>query len=234
MVPTSRLGLLVAALIAAPHVAPAQSLSAEEILQRIQQQREVLATQTDEEPATRTIRRLPSSDTEAAPSPNNSVEVVSTAPEPQRSPETASTTTPEIATVTTPSSSQTPEIVPAAVTDALPVMEEEFAIDLVVFFEFNSAILKPEARSELNKLCEALAQDTGSYEIIGHTDASGSDEYNLILSRARAEEVVNHLVTRCGIEEERLRAHGMGEKRLKDSNAPRDAVNRRVEIQVSS
>ncbi|MEM8739873.1 MAG: OmpA family protein [Pseudomonadota bacterium] len=230
MLSATRFGLLAAALAVVPQIAPAQSLSAEEILKRIQQQREVLATQPKEDPATRTIRPVPVAPEAAAPETTaESVAVVST--QPSRQP--ATQTQPETA-VTTPVAPEVAQIVPAAVTESLPVMSDEMSINLVVFFEFNSAILKPEARDELNKLCQALALDTGSYEIIGHTDAAGSDEYNLILSRARAEAVVEHLVSRCDIAEDRLRAHGMGEKRLRNSTLPRDSVNRRVEIQVSS
>ncbi|MEM9197537.1 MAG: OmpA family protein [Pseudomonadota bacterium] len=230
MLSATRFGLLAAALAVVPQIAPAQSLSAEEILKRIQQQREVLATQPKEDPATRTIRPVPVAPEAAAPETTaESVAVVST--QPSRQP--ATQTQPETA-ATTPVAPEDAQIVPAAVTESLPVMSDEMSINLVVFFEFNSAILKPEARDELNKLCQALALDTGSYEIIGHTDAAGSDEYNLILSRARAEAVVEHLVSRCDIAEDRLRAHGMGEKRLRNSTLPRDSVNRRVEIQVSS
>ncbi|MEL6236311.1 MAG: OmpA family protein [Pseudomonadota bacterium] len=231
MLSATRFGLLAAALAVVPQIAPAQSLSAEEILKRIQQQREVLATQPKEDPATRTIRPVPTAQTTTAEttSPAESAAVVST--QPSRQPATQAV--PETA-ATTPAVTEEAQIVPAAVTEALPVMSDEMSINLVVFFEFNSAILKAEARDELNKLCQALALDTGSYEIIGHTDAAGSDEYNLILSRARAEAVVEHLVSRCDIAEDRLRAHGMGEKRLRNSTMPRDSVNRRVEIQVSS
>lgn len=222
-----------AALAVAPHFAAAQTMSAEEIVRRLQMQREALAAEPKEEAQTRTLRIAPASKPETAADPGAAT--ISTAPAAPAAPETASTS-PSIATGTNPTRTQEPVLTPAAATDALPVMKDEMAIDLVVFFEFDSAILRPDARAELDNLCKALTDPrmSGSFEIIGHTDAAGSDSYNLALSKARAEEVVRHLSRSCGIEESRLEAHGLGEKRLKDAGDPRSSVNRRVEIQVGS
>ncbi|HKX27592.1 MAG TPA: OmpA family protein, partial [Blastocatellia bacterium] len=64
-----------------------------------------------------------------------------------------------------------------------------------VLFDFNQATLKPGAREKLSKLSGILLAYPGNYrmEIEGHTDAVGSDEYNLKLSQARAETVRNFL-----------------------------------------
>lgn len=114
---------------------------------------------------------------------------------------------------------------------ALP---EELVIDLTIFFEFDSAVLKAESRDQVQALCTAItnAGGEGRYQIIGHTDAAGSVEYNLSLSRARSEEVVRYMVNDCGISAAQLEAVGMGEARLKDPTDPRSDSNRRVEIQV--
>ncbi len=139
------------------------------------------------------------------------------------------------------------------------VMPEDLVIDLTIFFEFDSAFLKDESKAQVDALCsaiqanEAATQEAaqamaesnpddqllpemtaqGSYQIIGHTDASGSVEYNLALSTARAEEVVRYMVRECGIDGNLLHAVGMGEARLKDPSHPRADANRRVEIQVA-
>ncbi len=127
------------------------------------------------------------------------------------------------------------------------VMPEEMVIDLTIFFEFDSALLKTESKSQVDALCTAIgANETalaatseegsetlhGSYQIIGHTDASGSVAYNLSLSQARADEVVRYMVRECGLDGNFLQAVGMGEGRLKDTGDPRADQNRRVEIQV--
>ena len=132
------------------------------------------------------------------------------------------------------------------------VIPEELVIDLTIFFEFDSALLKPESKGQVDALCTAIQTneeanatmtleadataspeaDRGVYQIIGHTDASGSVQYNLSLSQARADEVVRYMVRECGIDGAILQAVGMGEARLKDTANPRADANRRVEIQV--
>ncbi|RMH47758.1 MAG: OmpA family protein [Alphaproteobacteria bacterium] len=228
-----RAGLLAAiAAVALPQIAPAQTMTAEEILRRIQEQREALARQ-DRTERTRTLKFVDSSN--PAPSEAEAAAVVSTAPAAPAAPgEEAAPAPVAPAATAAPPGSAAPALLPAAATETLPVVEERIAIDLVVYFEFDSAVLRPEAREQLDQLCTALSRDTGTYEIIGHTDAAGSEDYNLRLSRARAQEVVRYLVKSCGIAPERLRAHGLGEARLKDPANPRAAVNRRVEIQVAS
>jgi len=61
------------------------------------------------------------------------------------------------------------------------------AVDLEVRFEFDSAALTPMARAVLDNLATALTTDLASYRFVleGHTDAVGSDRYNLSLPRRR-------------------------------------------------
>ncbi len=70
-------------------------------------------------------------------------------------------------------------------------------------------------------------------EVSVHTDSHGDDAYNLQLSQARADAVVQELVAR-GIPSARLAAHGYGETMPVASNATADgrAQNRRVEVRV--
>ena len=63
----------------------------------------------------------------------------------------------------------------------------------------------------------------------GHTDATGSEGYNLRLSERRATAVVAYLAGR-GVARERLQAAGYGEQRLLPAYAPGDDRQRRVEI----
>jgi len=64
----------------------------------------------------------------------------------------------------------------------------------------------------------------------GHTDAVGSDAYNLTLSDRRAIAVRNYLMSSHGISGDRLIEKGFGESRLLDPKHPNDGVNRRVQI----
>src|SRR5690348_7903138 len=67
-----------------------------------------------------------------------------------------------------------------------------------ITFALNSAQLTPQAREVLDMIAEALrmAKLKGrQFEVEGHTDATGGDEYNLALSKRRAESVKQYLST---------------------------------------
>ncbi|MEP6827942.1 MAG: OmpA family protein, partial [Aestuariivirga sp.] len=66
--------------------------------------------------------------------------------------------------------------------------------------------------------------------IEGHTDAAGSDEYNLNLSELRAESVKNMMTTYYVIPAENLRTVGLGERFLKIPTSDPEPENRRVSV----
>jgi outer membrane protein OmpA-like peptidoglycan-associated protein len=106
------------------------------------------------------------------------------------------------------------------------------AIDLTVYFEYNSAKVTDQARETLDRLGEALASPElklHRFLIAGHTDGVGTDEFNLDLSYRRAQAVREYLATR-GIEKHRIAVKGWGRSRLKDATHPDSGVNRRVEV----
>jgi len=105
-------------------------------------------------------------------------------------------------------------------------------VDLNIPFEINSSSLKPEAQAQLAQLETALRKESLAgfrFLIAGHTDASGSADYNRRLSQARAETVKRFLVDR-GIDSDRLEITGSGEDELLLPDKPTDGRNRRVEI----
>jgi outer membrane protein OmpA-like peptidoglycan-associated protein len=113
--------------------------------------------------------------------------------------------------------------------------DNDLQVNIRVAFEFDSAALSAGERAKLDTLCQAISDsDIPLFRIIGHTDASGADDYNQRLSLLRAEEVERHLVDSCGIAPERLEALGVGEAFPFDPSDPRADVNRRVEFQVGS
>ena len=105
--------------------------------------------------------------------------------------------------------------------------------DLQVLFPFNSAELTADTRRQLDELGQALASDelaTYRFELAGHTDALGSEDYNETLSARRAEAVAGYLESKFGVAPKRLEARGYGKSQLIDPANPASPKNRRVEI----
>lgn len=99
-------------------------------------------------------------------------------------------------------------------------------------FDYNKASIKPESMGTLSMVVQIMKDNPEiKFEIGGHTDADGEDNYNLKLSQQRAEAVKSMLV-KMGIEDSRLSTKGYGEtKPLSDNNSPEGkANNRRVEF----
>jgi outer membrane protein OmpA-like peptidoglycan-associated protein len=99
-----------------------------------------------------------------------------------------------------------------------------------VFFDFNSAQLKPGAYTELNRVATVLNNYPQTTILVeGHTDSKGSEQYNMQLSQQRAMAVKNALVQR-GVDPGRIDAIGYGESEPISSS---DAMNRRVNIIIN-
>jgi len=121
-----------------------------------------------------------------------------------------------------------------------PVMVKQLAtkteipsINIKVYFEFDSAILKPQTLEVLNNLGAALTfgeLNEYRFQIAGHTDAVGSERYNQTLSERRAKAVLDYLTTNFSIEANRIDAIGYGEGHLLDPSNPEGDVNRRVQV----
>lgn len=114
-----------------------------------------------------------------------------------------------------------------------PVSEKvTFAAD--AFFDFDKAVLKPEAKAKLDDLV-SKTQGVNLEVIIavGHTDSVGADAYNQGLSVRRADAVKNYLVSK-GVEKNRVYTEGKGEKQPVADNKTSEgrAKNRRVEVEV--
>ena len=109
------------------------------------------------------------------------------------------------------------------------------SIDLKIEFDYDSAKLTPQARTLLATVAKALRTkrlNNLGFEVIGHTDSAGSDDYNLSLSERRAVAVVDFLIMRERIDPKRLYASGRGESQLLFPGAPEDGRNRRVEFKT--
>jgi len=107
------------------------------------------------------------------------------------------------------------------------------AIPLRIQFELDSYELTDAARESLNNLGSALVSDALSayrFRVEGHTDATGSEGYNQMLSSKRAEGVRNYLISIFEMGPERLESVGRGEGSLINPDAPDSAENRVVLI----
>jgi len=117
----------------------------------------------------------------------------------------------------------------------LATIEENATIVLNnVFFDFDKSTLKRESFPELDRIVDLMKEKPGmQVEISGHTDASGPDQYNLILSERRAKAVVRYIREK-GIASERLNALFFGESKPVDTNNSREGrkKNRRVEFRI--
>jgi outer membrane protein OmpA-like peptidoglycan-associated protein len=104
-----------------------------------------------------------------------------------------------------------------------------------VQFAFNSADLLVDAYPTLNAVAQFLAT-AGSYRpvlsIEGHTDASGTDQYNQDLSQRRAAAVRDFLLRQPGIDPDQVTATGYGKSRPINGTDGFDPVNRRVEFVI--
>lgn len=113
------------------------------------------------------------------------------------------------------------------------LVTEHGLVVLDIKFEFNSSKLSTSAISQLTELGEALTSNelsSGSFEISGHTDSSGSAIYNKNLSLKRAISVEQHLLNEFNIDRSKLTAHGHGEEKPLFATDPANGANRRVEI----
>lgn len=102
-----------------------------------------------------------------------------------------------------------------------------------LFFDSGRAELKPESKPQLDEIAKLLkAQPALQVWLVGHTDNQGAIEANLVLSRQRAQAVLDALVQAYSIDAKRLQARGVANLAPVASNGGEAgrARNRRVEL----
>ncbi len=102
-----------------------------------------------------------------------------------------------------------------------------------IYFDTGKADLKPESGPTLDEIAKLLQTDTGlKLYVVGHTDSVGGFDYNMDLSRRRAQAVAQELTNRYGVDRSRLKSAGVGFLAPIASNENEDgrALNRRVEL----
>lgn len=111
-------------------------------------------------------------------------------------------------------------------------------VNLDIQFKTDKSTLDPTSYALLDSLGEALNSPElkGKNIIIGgHTDATGSEQYNLTLSKKRAQSIKDYLVNKWGIAPTQIEAVGYGTSRpISSGTSPADLQkNRRVEIRLA-
>jgi outer membrane protein OmpA-like peptidoglycan-associated protein/tetratricopeptide (TPR) repeat protein len=104
-----------------------------------------------------------------------------------------------------------------------------------VFFDTGKSTLRSESNAELDRLVKLLKDVPGlKIELSGHTDNTGSAQGNIKLSQARAEAVMNYLVSK-GISKSRLTAKGYGDAKPVATNDTSEGrqLNRRTEFEIT-
>ncbi len=108
-------------------------------------------------------------------------------------------------------------------------------VSFLLYFMHDSAELTADSRATILEIL-LLIKQRAFYEIsiIGHTDTTGSDEYNVKLSSARAAAVRDILHSRGGVPSARmeLRYHGKRDPLVPTRDQVRQPRNRRVEVVV--
>ncbi len=116
------------------------------------------------------------------------------------------------------------------------VLDDKIEIKDKIYFDNNKATIKKKSNSLLDQIAATIIAnpDIKHLSIEGHTDDVGKYEHNIVLSRQRAESVVNYLVKK-GVSAERLSAVGYGPDRPLDpaKTSKARALNRRVEFVIT-
>ena len=102
-------------------------------------------------------------------------------------------------------------------------------------FDTNSSVIKFRAEKEIDRVGSVLLRYTQTIiQVEGHTDSVGSEEYNIRLSRRRAQAVKNILIQK-GVKSSRIEIIAFGESRPRADNSTKEGrlFNRRVEIKVA-
>lgn len=116
----------------------------------------------------------------------------------------------------------------------MPIRAGQSLVLKGIFFDVDDYRLKPESLPELNQLAEFLRLNPEvRIEISGHTDSSGNDRHNELLSGNRAFEVYKFLfLKRIAKERMEYRGYGKSRPRVAETSPEAKAMNRRTEIEI--
>ncbi|MRG47773.1 OmpA family protein [Chitinophaga sp. SYP-B3965] len=129
-----------------------------------------------------------------------------------------------------------PVEVPASDDDTIHVTLYLNDEELAIYYDYNKSFIRTDAAAILDKLVIMLNENpTTTVLLTAHTDARGSDDYNMALSRQRAEKAKEYLLQK-GIPAGRITTNFQGKRVLSEHCAPCEEAqhqrNRRTNIQI--
>lgn len=108
-----------------------------------------------------------------------------------------------------------------------------FTFSSEILFPVNSSYLNAESSKSIDDVVKVIAQKKADRQILveGHSDKTGTAEYNLWLSEKRAVSVKKYMVS-LGIDSNRIKASGLGDTKPIADNKTKEgrSENRRVEV----
>ena len=117
-----------------------------------------------------------------------------------------------------------------------PIPVVRIVFDERAFFDFDRDVPRPDAQPTLDLIADSMRRDApgAALTVLGHTDATGTDEYNLDLARRRAANVLAMLIPQ-GVDPRQLSAVAIGKAQPIAPNTTQAgrARNRRVEFMIS-
>jgi outer membrane protein OmpA-like peptidoglycan-associated protein len=127
-----------------------------------------------------------------------------------------------------PAPAPTPVAAPAAPPPAAVAPQKQV---FIVFFEFDKSALTPDGRKVVDSAASAYKSGKSGVAIAGYTDLAGSQQYNLALSKRRADAVKTALV-QDGVPASAIDESWFGKQnpRVPTADGVREPQNRRVEI----
>jgi len=111
--------------------------------------------------------------------------------------------------------------------------ERENFVFQPIYFDYDKSEIKDEFHDFLNRMIKVLEGHSDlRVKVTGHTDSDGSDEYNIGLSKRRAQAIIDYFVGK-GLSADRLEFDFKGERAPVDSNATSEGRqrNRRVDFE---
>ena len=132
---------------------------------------------------------------------------------------------------------EAPVVEPEVKLEPGTTIESGQPVDLEVLFEFDKAVVQPAFNQHIQAVADYMKKYPNTTTVIeGHTDSIGAASYNMKLSQQRAEAVKQELVSKYGVNPNRLRTQGFGETRPVDTNATSEGRynNRRVVATINT